>query len=172
VVSGTVRKTLIELNAAPCSAASDVACATQPGPAAGMTNTEQIGPRGLVCVVDDDAGVCDSLSVLLETYGFAVLTYPSGPAFLQNDGRFNSACLIVDQHMPGLGGLDVVAELHRQEIFRPTILITGRLDAGISQRAGELRVLAILEKPFPVARLVELVRGALAPQAPEWQAQD
>ena len=53
--------------------------------------------------------------------------------------------------MPGLDGLDVVAELHRQEVFLPTILITGRLDAGIAQRAGEFGVLALLEKPFPVA---------------------
>ncbi|MNC96361.1 response regulator FixJ [compost metagenome] len=72
--------------------------------------------------------------------------------------------------MPGLDGLGLVAELHRKEAALPTILITGRLDAGIAQRAGELGVLAILEKPFPVTRLVELVRSTLGPPVPGPQA--
>jgi two-component system response regulator FixJ len=119
--------------------------------------------QGPVCVVDDDNWVCDSLGVLLETYGFGVRTYPSGAAFLTDAARRDASCLIVDQHMPGLGGLDLVAELRRREVALPTILITGRLDAEISHRATDLGVLAILEKPFPAARLVELVRGMLGP---------
>jgi FixJ family two-component response regulator len=154
---------LIEISAATTVAAPDVAFAMNPGPAADMTKAEQSEARGPVCVVDDDDWVCDSLSVLLETYGFSVRTYPSGAAFLKEARRLDAKFLIVDQHMPGLNGLDMVAELHRQEVFMPTILITGRLDAGIAQRAGEFGVLALLEKPFPVARLVELVRGSLEP---------
>ena len=161
---------LIQVSAVPSVAASDAASATNPGPVAELTKTDQSDTRATVCVVDDDDWVCDSLSVLLETYGFAALTYPSGAAFLKDDGRLDANCLIVDQHMPGLDGLDVVAELHRQQVFLPTILITGRLDAGIAQRAGKLGVLALLEKPFPVARLVELVRSALGPPAPGSQA--
>jgi two-component system response regulator FixJ len=157
---------LIEISAAPSSSASDVTSAIKPGPAADMTKTEQIEARGPVCVVDDDGWVCDSLCVLLETYGFSVRTYPSGAAFLKDDRRLDAKFLIVDQHMPGLDGLDVVAELHRQEVVLPTVLITGRLDTGIAQRAAELGVLALLEKPFPVGRLVELVRGSLGPHPP------
>jgi len=160
------REILIEITAAAASVALDVTSTTKPGPPADMTKTEQSEARGPVCVVDDDDWVCDSLCVLLETYGFSVRTYPSGAAFLKDDRRLDAKFLIVDQHMPGLDGLDVVAELHRQEVFMPTILITGRLDAGIAQRAGEFGVLALLEKPFPVARLVELVRGSLGPHAP------
>jgi FixJ family two-component response regulator len=152
---------LIQVSAIPSVAAFDAAFAIKPGLATTVTKTEQIEARGSVCIVDDDDWVCDSMSILLETYGFGVLTYPSGAAFLNDAGRFDARCLIVDQHMPGLDGLGLVAELHRQGVFPPTILITGRVDAGIAQRAGELGVLALLEKPFPVSRLVELVRSAL-----------
>jgi two-component system response regulator FixJ len=126
-----------------------------------MTQNQQIAVRGPICVVDDDAGVCDSLSVLLETHGFAVLTYASGMELLKDDRRRAARCLVIDQHMPGLDGLDVVGKLQRDGIFLPAILITGRLDAGVAQRAGALGVRAVLEKPFPVARLVDLVGSCL-----------
>jgi two-component system, LuxR family, response regulator FixJ len=126
-----------------------------------MTQNPEIAARGPVCIVDDDIAVCDSLSVLLETHGFAVLTYASGAEFLEDDRRRAAKCLVIDQHMPGLDGLDVVGKLQRDGVSLPAILITGRLDAGIAQRAGALGVRAVMEKPFPVAQLVDLVGSCL-----------
>jgi two-component system response regulator FixJ len=156
------RRGLIQVSETPPLASSDAAPATKPGLADAVTITDQIDTRGPVCIVDDDVWVCDSLSVLLETYGFAVLAYASAAEFLKDDRRRVAKCLVIDQHMPGLNGLDVVRTLQRDGVFVPAILITGRLDPGIARRAGELGVRAILEKPFPVARLVDLVGSALA----------
>jgi FixJ family two-component response regulator len=126
-----------------------------------VTENQQIATRGPVCIVDDDVGVCDSLSVLLEAYGFAVLAYASGAQFLGDGRRRVAKCLVIDHHLLGMNGLGVIEELQREGVSLPTILITGRLDARIVQRAGELGVRAILEKPFGVARLVELIGSAL-----------
>jgi FixJ family two-component response regulator len=153
---------LIQVSEARSIAASDVALATKPRLAATVAITDQIDARGPVCIVDDDVWVCDSLSVLLETYGFTVLAYPSAVEFLNDDRHRKAKCLVIDQHMPGLDGLDVVRRLQREGVFAPAILITGRLDPGIVQRAGELGIRAVLEKPFPVTRLVDLVGSALA----------
>ena len=116
---------------------------------------------GAICVVDDDASVCDSLSVLLETHGLEVLAYSSGAAFLADERHRQAGCLVVDQHMPGMEGLDLVAALRGERIFLPWVLITGRLDAVIAERADQFGVIAVLEKPFAAARLVELVRAGL-----------
>ena len=114
-----------------------------------------------ICVVDDDAGVCHSLSVVLEAYGYPVLTFSSAAAFLSDDRHRRAALLIIDQHMPEMGGLDVVAALKREEIVVPAMLITGRLDPSIIECANKLGVTAVLEKPFSVSRLVDLVRVAM-----------
>jgi len=118
-------------------------------------------PGNSICIIDDDHWVCDSLIALLESYGFAALGYSSGSAFLADQTHREAKCLVVDQHMPGLDGLDVIAALRREGTPVPAVLITGRLDAGIAERARQLGVLAVLEKPFPVAQLVGLIRAGL-----------
>jgi len=116
---------------------------------------------GPICIVDDDEWVADSIATLLEAHGFEVWSYTSAGRFLADRRRDETRCLIIDQHMPGVEGLDAIAALHREACFPPTILITGRLDAAISSRADRLGVQAVIEKPFPVTRLVTLIRGLL-----------
>ena len=114
-----------------------------------------------IYVVDDDESVRDSLSVLLETLGFEVLTHGSASDMLADERRRDAGCVIVDQHMPGMDGLAMLATLQHEGVAAPAILITGRLDSGIAARASALGVAAVLEKPFPTRRLVELVRNSL-----------
>ena len=126
-----------------------------------LTTKDEIDGQASVCVVDDNDLVRQSMTTLLETQGFAVLSYASGAQFLGDVRRLKAKCLIVDHHMPGLNGLDVLAALRRERASLPAILITGRLDLEITQRARELGVQAVLEKPFRAAGLVGLIRSAL-----------
>ena len=114
-----------------------------------------------IAVVDDDASVRDSLSVLLETLGFEVFTHGSGGQLLADARHRRAGCLIIDQHMPGMDGIELLLALRREGIGVPVILITGRLDPAISARAAAVGVTAILEKPFPTRRLIELVQSSL-----------
>lgn len=157
------RAPLIQVSAAPPVPIFDIGFGTAHCPEAKVKH-EQADRYGPVCVVDDDDWVCDSLSAMLEAYGFAVRSYSSGAEFLADDRRAKTKCLIIDQHMPLLEGLGVISELRRQDIVVPTILITGRLDPAITQRAEELGVTATLEKPFPAAQLIELVQQACDPR--------
>ncbi|HUN98367.1 MAG TPA: response regulator [Bradyrhizobium sp.] len=100
----------------------------------------------VVAVVDDDVAVCDSTQILLEIHGFVVRTYQSGAAFLQEQPAIS--CLVVDYHMPGLNGLEVVAELRRRGSSIPVIMITARADAGIEAQAAQLGIKKVLQKPM------------------------
>lgn len=131
-------------------------------PANMTSNPQRVGaqPR-TVCIVDDDPGVLDSLTVLLRAFGFDVLTFGSGAEFLADEGRRTASCLVIDQHMPGMDGLAAIGELRSEGVTTPTIVITGRLDANIAAQAAKLGVTEVLEKPFSTNRVVELVRASL-----------
>ena|SRR5271166_1184387 len=108
-----------------------------------------------------DEWVAESLKILLETFGFDVLCYNSGAELVADCRHRKAACLVIDQHMPGMTGLDVVARLQREGIRRPTILISGRVDTKTTERAAGLGVMRVVEKPFEAEGLVDLIRTAL-----------
>src|SRR4051812_31315860 len=78
-----------------------------------------------IFVVDDDASVRASLASLLASDGYAVRAFACAREFLATPLPLDPACLILDMHMPALGGLDVVAELARVEAGIPVIFLTG-----------------------------------------------
>jgi two-component system response regulator FixJ len=114
-----------------------------------------------ICIIDDDEWVADSLRILLETFGFRVQSYRSGGEFLADERHRMAGCLLIDQHMPGMSGLDLLDHLQKQGIRVPTILISGRLDDKTRDRAATLGVTDVVDKPFPASQLIELIRMSL-----------
>ena len=115
-----------------------------------------------IYMVDDDEAVTDSLHALLETFGFKVQSYGSGTEFLADEQNRAAGRLLIDQHMPGASGLDVVDSLRKEGVQIPTILISGRLDPSTRERATRLGVRELLDKPVPVGRLIQAIRTMLA----------
>ena len=115
-----------------------------------------------IYIVDDDEAVTDSLHALLETFGFKVQSYGSGTEFLADEQNRAAGCLLIDQHMPGASGLDVVASLRKEGVQIPTILISGRLDPSTRERATRLGVRELFDKPVAVSRLIQAIRTMLA----------
>lgn len=119
--------------------------------------------RNQICIVDDDEWVADSLKLLLETFGYDVQCYNSGADLIADDRRRRAAgCLIIDQHMPGMNGLDLVDRLQKEGVRAPAILISGRLDTNTKERAARLGITSVLEKPFAADRLVDLIRTVMS----------
>jgi FixJ family two-component response regulator len=101
---------------------------------------------GAVAIVDDDPAVRDSLKFLLEVAGHTVAVYDSAAQFLADSGS-SPACLIVDQHMPDMTGLELAARMRSERSPMPMMLITGAPSPAISARAAQLGVERVLEKP-------------------------
>jgi two-component system response regulator FixJ len=115
---------------------------------------------GIVGIVDDDPAVLDSLKFLLEVIGYRVATYASASAFL-GDGETEPACLIIDQHMPGMTGLELAQALRNDGSAIPILLITGSPSPAIVARAAQFGIVRVLEKPPEEADLLNFVGAYL-----------
>ena len=100
-----------------------------------------------VFVVDDDEAVRDSLKLLLESYGMTVEDYGSTEEFVRHYRPRGRQCLILDQHLPGTTGLDFLASPLGAALGLPVILITGRGDLAIRDRAFALEIAATSASP-------------------------
>jgi two-component system response regulator FixJ len=101
-----------------------------------------------IAVVDDDEAVRESLRFLLETAGFRVETFASAAQFLQLAAHQTLSCLLLDQHMPQLTGLDLLRELRRRGEWLPVALMTGSPSPELARRAKELGAVEVIEKPL------------------------
>jgi FixJ family two-component response regulator len=126
-----------------------------------MSHHEPALATPVIVVVDDDAAVRGSLKFALEIEGFAVRTYPKGADLLDDLRLADCACFIIDQKLPGMNGLDVVAELRKGHIAAPVILITSAPNVVVQQRAAQAGV-PIVEKPLLGNALIDRVRDAIA----------
>ena len=117
---------------------------------------------GTVFIVDDDEAVRDSLKLLLEAYGLGVKEYASCEAFVHDYRPQIRQCLVLDHHLPGKTGLELVESLEQDRAPLPIILVTGQGDNTVKARAQAAGVVAYLKKPVMESRLLPLIYAALA----------
>jgi FixJ family two-component response regulator len=117
----------------------------------------------LICVVDDDASIRQSLRGLLHSIGFTVETFASAQAFLDSECLTSTACLILDVRMPGMRGPDLQRELARRGIDVPIVFITAHGDEEVRPRVLSEGAVACLLKPFSEAALLDAIRTAIPP---------
>lgn len=117
--------------------------------------------RPLVIIVDDDPALCSALKFSLETEGFRVETHESGEALLLRDLPGSDACLIIDERLPGITGLNALRQLRLRGVDLPAMLITSNPSPATRDAAAEARA-PIVEKPLLGDALLEPIRAALA----------
>ncbi len=104
--------------------------------------------RRTVFVVDDDAAVRDSLSLLLSLRGYATAVFGCAEDFLRVLSPDWRGCVVADIRMPGMSGLDLQRVLAEQQARLPVIVITGHGDIAAARQAFRHAAVDFLEKPF------------------------
>jgi len=111
-----------------------------------------------VLIVDDDEESRQLLSEVLEGNGYAVGAVADGMAAreaLRQDGGFR--IVIADLHMPKETGLQLFKHLREQNLTHDLILMSSFISVSERQLAGELGARALLEKPFRLSELLQVV---------------
>src|SRR6266478_8274856 len=123
--------------------------------------TETPPSRGEIFVVDDDPAVRETLSVVLSAGGYEVICFADGAALLAVARSRTPACILLDVHIPGKSGLDILRELHGEDYPAPIFIISGQGDIAMAVSAIKNGALDFIEKPFRgneiVARLNEAI---------------
>ena len=110
-----------------------------------------------IAIIDDDIDVGDVLGGLLETMGYQYEVYDSGAGFLSHGQFDHVACLIVDQNMPRMTGLQTIEQLAAKGISIPVLLITGAHNPEVERKAASLGVMTVLEKPMSHHELLRFI---------------
>ena len=115
----------------------------------------------IISIVDDDDAVRNSLDDLIRSIGFQTQGFASAEAFLNSNGAYETACLILDVRMPGMNGLDLQRHLVAANRQIPIIFITSHADDDARARALDAGAVAFLYKPFREEELLNAIDAAL-----------
>ena len=115
-----------------------------------------------VVIIDDDDSMRKALQRLLAAAGFQPIAYESSEAFLDDDPESPSGCIVCDQNLPAMPGLELMQAMRNRQKAVPFILITAFDSPGLGSRALSDGAIAYLVKPFAGLELIEAVRKAIA----------
>ncbi|MFT3976239.1 MAG: response regulator [Sphingomonas bacterium] len=113
-------------------------------------------------IVDDEATVRASLNSLLSIAGYPVVRdFASGAAFLEARPKLDPGVILLDYHMAGMNGLDVLSALRGDERFR-AIILTGEGHVALAIQAMKAGAFDFLEKPCDPKLMLDAVAAAAA----------
>jgi FixJ family two-component response regulator len=114
----------------------------------------------LIAVVDDDLGICRSVSRALIAYGYRVRTFDSARQYLAAWAEIAPACLLLDIRMPDLDGIDLYRSAREAGSEVPTVFMTATGDVSTVVEAMKIGACDLLAKPFTTDALLAAVKNA------------
>ena len=128
---------------------------------AALTSESQNTTNPTVYIIDDDPAVRDSVRMLIESDGLPASTFSSAEAFLNDRPPVLVGCLVLDVHMPGMNGVELLEHLHARGIYLPTIIVTAYKEESLIKRARQAGAHAVVMKPFKDVELLHLIEQSL-----------
>jgi two-component system, LuxR family, response regulator FixJ len=112
-------------------------------------------------IVDDDANVRDALSAVFTVAGYRVTRFAEGESFLAAARATTPSCILLDVHMPGRSGLDVLKEIDAHRYGAPIFVISAQGDIPMAIEAIRNGAFDFIEKPFDPETVLTRVRTAV-----------
>lgn len=122
------------------------------------------GAMARIVIADDEPSHLDLVATILERAGHDVVTFGSGTSCLDYLNEQSADMVISDIYMPGMDGLQLMAELSRRGLAIPLVAMTGGMRGRFgpaSDVVTRLGAYAVLTKPFTPAQLLDAVGDCL-----------
>jgi FixJ family two-component response regulator len=120
---------------------------------------------GEIFVVDDDPAVRTTLSAVFMRAGYTVTCFADGAALVAAARVGTPLCIILDVHIPGKSGLDILKQLNAQDYPVPIFMMSGQGDIAMAVHALRNGALDFIEKPFRGSDVVARVEAAIDARA-------
>ena len=114
-------------------------------------------PMPKVLFVDDDEALRGAVKFSFGLDGLPVETFASAEALVASHDLGDAGCLVVDQNLPGMTGMDFLLHLRQLDVMVPAVLITTHPGGELRRRAKAAGV-GIVEKPLLGDELQHSVR--------------
>jgi len=108
-------------------------------------------------VVEDDDSMREAIDALLGAAGIESAMFASAEALLADGANTGAVCIVSDLKLPGMSGLELLAELRTRGGWQPVILITAHNSAALRAEAQRQGVAAYLAKPFLGSALLDAI---------------
>src|SRR6266566_4675979 len=128
-------------------------------------------PGSHLLVVDDEAGIRESLSSILKDEGYHVETVGSAEEALERAAASNFEVVLLDVWLPGIDGLEALSRLQASPRPPAVIMISGHGTIETAVRATKLGAFDFIEKPLSLEKIIVLVRNAIQQRRLEEQNQ-
>ncbi|MGB8509674.1 MAG: response regulator, partial [Pyrinomonadaceae bacterium] len=114
-----------------------------------------------ILIVDDERGIRETLSAVLEDEGFTVASVASGEECLKALERESYGCVLLDVWLKGMDGLETLERLRERGTSSSVVMISGHASIETAVRATKLGAFDFIEKPLSIEKTVLTVRNAL-----------
>ncbi len=114
-----------------------------------------------VLIIDDEEGICESLSGIFEDEGYSVLTANSGEEALKGLREQTPDLILLDVWLTGLDGIQTLKEIKDMKPDIPVIMISGHGNIELAITATRMGAYDFLEKPLSLERVLLVAQRAL-----------
>lgn len=115
----------------------------------------------IIFVVDRDDLFRHTIRGVLESHGYAVHDYATSEAFLADYAPGPPACLLIDAHLPGMEGVELLHQLRKNGDDLPAVVISGSNEVSIAVDAMKAGASDFIEKPFGRSEMLQSIARAL-----------
>ena len=122
------------------------------------------GATPAILLVDDEPEVLHLFRAIITRLNtrYTILTCTDGNVALEQAMQQSTPLIITDYNLPGMNGLQLTAAVKAHAPATRVVLLSGHIGADLEQRARDRGVDYLVQKPFQVDSLIEIVRAAIA----------
>ena len=116
--------------------------------------------KDIICVIDGDPAVRDSLQTLMSLNGHEVATYATGSAFLNELDPQKTRCVVCEAELPDTSGFVIFETIRAKNLQIPFALLVSHNARRTLDKAQRIGITHVFAKPLPNHQLDAFVFGA------------